>query len=139
MGTRAEIRIDAAVQPRIILTSSNRQNLLINGLINRIDFSLSGSKSEARNPKLETISNDLISNGSKQESLEILNFENSNLFRISIFEFRIFKLQILFGSGYAGLGYLHTALNKSSANDCGAIKFQSLGTVTVPKLIPSSE
>ncbi len=33
-----------------------------------------------------------------------MSFENSNLFRISIFEFRIFELQTLFGSGYAGLG-----------------------------------
>ncbi|OGP63133.1 MAG: hypothetical protein A2170_16290 [Deltaproteobacteria bacterium RBG_13_53_10] len=31
-------------------------------------------------------------------------FENSNLFRISIFEIRVFRVQTLFGSGYAGLG-----------------------------------
>jgi hypothetical protein len=34
----------------------------------------------------------------------MLHFENSNLFRISIFEFRIFRLRTLLGSGYAGLG-----------------------------------
>jgi len=53
-----------------------------------------GSKSEARNPKFETISNDQIFppwRDFKQESLEILNLENSNLFRISIFGFRIFQ------------------------------------------------
>ena len=40
----------------------------------------------------------------KQESFGILHFENSNLFRISIFEFRISRLGTLFGSGFAGLG-----------------------------------
>ena len=43
----------------------------------------------------------------KQESFGISGFENSNLFRISIFEFRISRLGTLFGSGYAGLGGEH--------------------------------
>jgi len=65
-----------------------------------------GSKSEARNPKLETISNDPIFppwRDHKQESFGILHFENSSLFRISIFEFRIFRLRTLVGSGFTGL------------------------------------
>jgi peptide/nickel transport system permease protein len=41
---------------------------------------------------------------SKQKSLEILNFENSNLFRFSIFVFWICELRSLFGCGYAALG-----------------------------------
>ena len=40
----------------------------------------------------------------KQEGFGILHFENSDLFRTSIFEFRISRLSTLFGSGYAGLG-----------------------------------
>ena len=65
---------------------------------------LSRFKSEARNPKLETISKNQISNVPNKRVLDILNFENSDLFRISIFEFRISKLQTLFASGHAGLG-----------------------------------
>jgi len=38
------------------------------------------------------------------ETRQFRNFENSNLSRISIFEFRICGDQTLFGSGYAGLG-----------------------------------
>jgi len=38
------------------------------------------------------------------QTREFRDFENSNLFRISIFEFRIFKVQTLFGFGYAWLG-----------------------------------
>jgi hypothetical protein len=45
-------------------------------------------KFEARNAKFETISNDQISNVRNRNSLKQLSFENSNLFRISIFEFR---------------------------------------------------
>jgi len=45
-------------------------------------------KSEARNPKFETIPNNPISNVQNENSLRNLNFEHSNLFRISIFEFR---------------------------------------------------
>jgi len=48
-------------------------------------------KSEARNPKFETISNDQIPNVQNNNVLGNLNFEHSNLFRISIFGFRIFS------------------------------------------------
>jgi hypothetical protein len=76
---------------------------------------LIGSKFEARNPCLrrsgsaqagETRNNLKCLNFKchKQESFGILDFENSDLFRISTFEFGIFKLRTLFGSGYAGLG-----------------------------------
>jgi len=59
-----------------------------------------GSKSEARNSvgttartvaKFETISNDQILNVPNKNSLGHLNFENSDLFRILIFGFRIFE------------------------------------------------
>jgi hypothetical protein len=39
----------------------------------------------------------------KQERFGILDFENSDLFRISMFEFRISRLGTLFGSGCAAL------------------------------------
>jgi len=47
-------------------------------------------KFEARSPNFETISNDPIPNVQNEKSLRNLNFEHSNLFRASIFEFRIF-------------------------------------------------
>ncbi len=52
-------------------------------------------KHETRNSKQSQITNFKCS---KQERLEVSNFENLNLFRISIFEFRILELQSLFGS-----------------------------------------
>jgi len=51
-------------------------------------------KSEARNPKFETISNDQIPNVQNKKSLGNLNLGNSDLFRISIFGFRIFSTRI---------------------------------------------
>jgi len=48
------------------------------------------------------------------KSLENLDFENSNLFRISIFGFRIFQLQTLFGFAYAGLGFSSAIRNPNS-------------------------
>jgi len=36
------------------------------------------------------------------QTREFRDFENSNLFRISIFGFRIFEVESLFGYGYAG-------------------------------------
>jgi hypothetical protein len=59
-------------------------------------------KSEARNLKFETISNDQIPNVRNKKSLGNLNFEHSNLFRISDF----FNSNNLFGSGCARLGRL---------------------------------
>jgi len=41
---------------------------------------------------------------SQTKEFRKLDFENLNLFRISIFGFRIFESQTLFGSGYASLG-----------------------------------
>ena len=60
----------------------------------------------ALNPKHETRNSKQyqITKCHKQESIGILHFENSNLFRISIFEFRISRLGTLSGPGDAGLG-----------------------------------
>jgi hypothetical protein len=60
---------------------------------NRVILDRGDSKSEARNSNVETISNDRILNVRNQESLGHFNFENSDLFRISIFGFWIFLIQ----------------------------------------------
>jgi len=52
-------------------------------------------KSEARNPKSETNSKFEFPKVQNATSLKHLNFGNSDLFRISIFEFRIFLITIL--------------------------------------------
>jgi len=56
-------------------------------------------KYEARNTKFETISNEQIR---MFQTRKFRDFENSNLFRISVFEFRIFKVQTLFAMTVPG-------------------------------------